>query len=88
MWVRFPNWLHYIELTILQNGTFCGQVLEHIPQRLGLGWTRGLFFLKDMSSKCGTGGLVFLYANGEILNTTADFKNIAKIQYKSDLFWQ
>ena len=78
-WVRIPNWLHYIELTILQNGTFDGVLLEHIPNSLGVGWTRGFFFLKDMSSKCGTPGLVFLNATGEILNTTADFKNIAKI---------
>ena len=79
MWVRFPNWLHYIELTILQKGTFCRQSVRHVSHSLGVGWTRGFFPLKDMSSKCGVGGLVFLNATGEILNTTADFKNIVKI---------
>ena len=76
------------KFAILQNGTFYRQSVEHISQRLGLGWTRGFFFLKDMSPKCGLGGVVFLYATGQILNTTADFKNIAKYQYIPDLFWQ
>ena len=88
MWVRIPNWLHSTAFAILQNGTFYRQSVEHISQRLGLGWTRGFFFLKDMSPKFGSGGVVFLYATGQILNTTADFKNIAKTQYLLDLFWE
>ena len=76
------------KLALFKNVTFSRQSGRHISQRLGLGWTRGFFSLKDMSPKFGTGGVVFLYATGQILNTTADFKNIAKTQYLLDLFWE
>ena len=58
--------------------TLVERLIKHISRDLELGWTRGFFFLKDMGAVAGVGGVVFLLATGEILNTTDEVERISK----------